>query len=310
MKRPARRAITTGPTSVVALRDALLTDITSAAQHLARRRKLGVRAVHDTRRRLKRARAVLALIRPALADEDFAACDHALREAGRSLAAARDAAVLARTYAKLGVRTATDKAPPNARPAATVAARKQHSADPTRSRQCLQAASDRLAQAPLSGRDWQVLGQGLRKVYRRGRRRVPRQTGHAPSDALHAWRRHAKRWWHVLEVFEVVAPKRLAGAIADAKKLADLLGDEHDFALLAVRIRGQHGKLAASDAAILERIDRRRSKLRRRAGMLGARVYADRPGDMERQMHRDWNRWRDAGAPTPAPDGANGESRH
>ena len=52
-------------------------------------------AVHDARRELKRARALLRLLRATLHARVYRGADLLLRDAGRSLAQARDVAVLA-----------------------------------------------------------------------------------------------------------------------------------------------------------------------------------------------------------------------
>jgi len=51
-------------------------------------------AVHDARKRLKKARAALRLARPVLGERRFARDNERLRDAGRPLGAVRDAAML------------------------------------------------------------------------------------------------------------------------------------------------------------------------------------------------------------------------
>jgi CHAD domain len=61
----------------------------------------GERAVHETRKALKRLRALLRLLRSNLGEETYARESRALRDAGRSLAGARDAEVMLRTLDSL-----------------------------------------------------------------------------------------------------------------------------------------------------------------------------------------------------------------
>src|SRR5262245_16843053 len=58
-------------------------------------------AVHETRKSLKRLRALLQLIRPALGEEAYRAENAHLREIARLLSGARDRHVLFETIAKL-----------------------------------------------------------------------------------------------------------------------------------------------------------------------------------------------------------------
>src|SRR4051812_47783318 len=54
-------------------------------------------AVHETRKRLKRLRALLRLVRPAIGEGVYARVNAAFRDTAKRLAAARDAKVLADT---------------------------------------------------------------------------------------------------------------------------------------------------------------------------------------------------------------------
>ena len=150
----------------------------------------------------------------------------------------------------------------------------------------------RLAQAPLHGRGWAPLGSGLRAVYRRGRRRLPEPGSATSSEALHAWRRHAKRYWHVLERFAVVNPQRLAAEIRGARRLSELLGEEHDLAMLDQQICGKQSSPEPDDLEVLQAVAERRAKLTPRAMKLGNRIYAEKPKALERRMRDDWERWR------------------
>ena len=120
----------------------------------------------------------------------------------------------------------------------------------------------------------------------------------AATEALHAWRRHAKRYWHVLEIFEVINPARLAPMIGDARRLSDLLGEDHDLAMLAERIRTRHVRPQTRDVALLRAIEERRARLGRRASKVGSRVYADRAREVERRLQADWERWHHAAVQT------------
>ncbi|HET7202711.1 MAG TPA: CHAD domain-containing protein [Steroidobacteraceae bacterium] len=268
----------------------MLRDLAAELSHTDHR-QLTPADVHITRKRIKRARAALALLRPALDEQDFDACDRSLRDAGRSLATARDATVIARTYARMRARTAT--ASPHPEPG-TVRTRtadgspQGQTVSATVAHRHLVAAVRRLGRAPLTARGWAPLGSGVRAVYRRGRRRRPRES-HPTTEALHAWRRHAKRYWHVLELFEGVNPQRIAPAVADARRLSDLLGEEHDLALLAERL---HGRRRGVDEAVLATVADRRARLTRRALKLGAKVYDEPARVVERCLRADWERWR------------------
>jgi CHAD domain-containing protein len=277
------------PTSPAAVRRTLLRDL---AADVARTAGVHLSAadVHGRRKRIKRARAALELLRPALCQTDYDACKRSLRDAGRSLATARDATVMAQTY--LRMRELTRGLPPQAsrQPPAwlTEDGPPGDPADAKVAHRHLRAALLRLERARLEGRGWAPLGSGVRGVYRRGRRRRPEQS-HPSTEALHAWRRHVKHYWHVLELFEHVHPQRLSRPIADAHRLSDLLGEVHDLAVLAGRLRGRRGRI---DRAVLATVAERHARLTHRALLLGAKVYDDPARVVERRLRHDWERWR------------------
>jgi CHAD domain-containing protein len=275
---------------------ALVRAIEAAAVRIAAGRSLSTEDVHDTRKRIKRARSALRVLRPALDDDAFSGCDRQLRAAGRDLSTARDAAVLAQTTARLRARLEGASPPTTNRVSRTKNRPGASTVDAARAHRNLRSAAATLARARLGRRGWKPLGSGVRAVYKRGRRFAAAVEQDATTEALHAWRRHAKRYWHVLEIFEGVNPARLAPIIGDARRLSDLLGEDHDLAMLAERIRTRRGRPQTRDVALLHAIEERRARLGRRASRIGSRVYADRARDVERRLQTDWERWRRATA--------------
>lgn len=274
-----------GPASV---RQALLREIQAAAAGIDRPTPTPA-VIHDTRKRIKRARAVLALLGPALAEQDYAQCDDELRAAGRALSALRDATVMARTAARIRARAGLPPAPP---PAASSRTRGEAALGRERGRKAhahLVTAAARLSHARVIGRGWARLGPGVRAVYRRGRRRRPPAEAEASSESLHAWRRHVKRLWHVLELFDAVNPRRIGAAIADARRLSQTLGEEHDLAMLAAQIRRRRPR-TDDDTGMLHVIADRRTRLTRRALRVGAKVYDEPARSFEKRLREDWER--------------------
>jgi hypothetical protein len=68
-----------------------------------------------------------------------------------------------------------------------------------------------------------------------------------------------------------------------AHALSDVVGDDHDLAVLRAAARERHAPLAPGELALLERlIARRRARLQRRALAQGRRVYARTPAELEK----------------------------
>jgi CHAD domain-containing protein len=159
----------------------------------------------------------------------------------------------------------------------------------------LDAVRAELEEARVRSASWkydterfEALRPGLERIYRRGRRSM-RAAADEPSDEhLHEWRKRAKDVWHTLQILRPAAPKRMKARARRAHRLSDLLGDDHDPAVLREHVA--HAEVAfgheGTRAALLSVIDRRRGSLQREALKLGAKVYGRRPKSFARSVER------------------------
>jgi CHAD domain-containing protein len=276
-------------------------------------------AVHETRKALKRLRALLRLLERELSAEVYAREDAAVRDIGRLLSGPRDAQVMLDTLDSL-----IERHPRK------LARRK----DVRKLRRALLAERDRLerqtlgesatlAQAlaqlgalraritawSLSDRDAaKLIERGLRDLYAQGRRRFRRARRNNGKDvhAMHRWRKRVKDLRYAAEMLErrPAARKKRSGASSRLHSLAErtdalaeLLGEDHDLAVLAERVRAEakprnHRRKRsqsigrATRKQLLQLIARRRRKLRRRALREGERLYRCRPKKFARRLRR------------------------
>jgi CHAD domain-containing protein len=282
---------TAAPSNVAAVRRTLVSDLSGLLDELPAGRALSPEEVHACRKRLKRMRAMLALLRPALDERSFLACDGDLRAAGKALARARNAAALAQVEQEL----LADATRPHKRKIRAVVGRRSTrgavatEAQASQTRRSVASGARRLRAVGLHASGWAPLGEGLRRVYRRGRRLMPDTAG-AGSQRLHAWRRHVKRYWHLLETFEPMNPRRLGPEVRAARLLSELLGQEHDLALLEARLSRRERRVPPGDTRALTLIGPRRAELTARALRVGRRLYAAKPRQVEADLRRDWQR--------------------
>jgi len=265
------------------------------------------RAVHEARTDLKQLRALLRLSGAALGKTVAKRENAALRDAGRALAGPRDAtvSVAALTALAPGATQAMDPAAFEAVRQHFVQARAAHDgADGA----ALRATMDAVARAlddvrsraadswRFEGRGFSIIRQGLKKTYKRGRRGF-RAACEAPSaEALHEWRKRVKDLWYQLGVLEPAWPSVLESYSGDLKTLSDVLGDEHDQAMLKQGIhdgidRGQLEASASTRAALDELIEARRGAWQDEALALGQRLYRDKPGVFVAQLGACFERW-------------------
>lgn len=256
--------------------------------------------VHAIRKRLKRLRALLRLASDGLDASTADGESTRFRDLGRPLSEVRDAAVLVETLDDL-----VERAGGLGRPDDVVAARDDllaRQADAARRAlgdgSALSDLDAGLAEArrALDGRAfdglcWSGLRSGLRRIDRRGRR-AARATPIGPTDeGLHEWRKRVKDLAYALDVVEPIRPDLIGRRAHLAAELADLLGDDHDLAVLRRTLLGPTMP-AASATLFLPAIDARRSELREATSALGRKVYRGRPSAFADRLDAAWRAWR------------------
>jgi CHAD domain-containing protein len=280
------------------------------------------RAVHETRKALKRVRAVLRLLEGELGAKTCAREHAALRNVAGSLAGARDGAVMLSTLdalikrhpRTLGRRRGVLELRRRVR-AEHARMERETLADPAGRAAVLgelQALRWRVAAWSLSDRDGIALIEAdLEKLYRQGRGRrlrVVRRKGDR-TIAMHEWRKRVKDLRYVAEMLERRggdsspdangsgqsgrAGERLRKIARRADALGELLGEEHDLAVLAAHLRA--GELRGreneswrtgrrSRERLLRAIAKRRRVLRKRALRDGGRLYKESPRKFVRRI--------------------------
>jgi CHAD domain-containing protein len=294
------------------------------------------KAVHETRKALKRLRALVRMLRRQLGEPAFARESAALRDAGRRLARTRDTEVLVATLdallkrhprrlgrrrglARLREALVAEREAAAARALGDVAMRAEVLDE-------LRAIRRRVSGWPLGGHgDIDALEKGLARIYRQGRKRYRRAASGKGNRgrALHEWRKRVKDLRYAAEMLDLRVPSerlvaghgsrrhgrgrrhaeaRLVRRLARrADGLGEMLGEEHDLALLADRIRAQGGRGGGGGQARLSRrnrkvlltlIARRRRKLRAQTLGEGARLYRRGPKKFVRRVRRAYRRAR------------------
>ena len=273
-----------------------------------------VRAVHDARKHLKKTRALLRLVRPALGRAAYRRENDALREAGLALSGARDADVLVATADALAAHAA-GRLPADvfdqlrdALAAEAAAARADgdgelHSGASDRTDgepdggapdladviAALEAAERRVDAWPLAGAGHATLLAGVTRAYARGREARAAARAEPDPELLHAWRKRAKDLWYHERLLAPAWPVVLKAHAKEAHRLTELLGDDHDLAVLDARLASAAPLAPAVDAARAELralVADRSARLRADAHRLGDRVYAESPKAFRRRLGR------------------------
>jgi CHAD domain-containing protein len=152
---------------------------------------------------------------------------------------------------------------------------------------------ERSAHWPVGDHGWSVIGAGLKRIYRQGRKAFATSQAVPSPENLHEWRKQAKYLWHQLQVVKPLRPGAIGKRADRAHKLADLLGDDHDLAVLRTQVETMSDAFpdAASRSALLALIDRYRARLQDKAFALGRRLYGKKPGVFARRFAHYWRDW-------------------
>ena len=240
--------------------------------------------IHETRKALKRTRALVRLQRGSLGAKRCRRTNQALRECGRRLAGARDAEVVLDTLERL-VRAHPKQL---ARSPGVEALRVRLLAERVRAGgqtgHGTSARAEVLVQLHGVRADltrWQprrsdraAAREGLHELYRQGRKRARVARKANSSEALHDWRKRVKDLRYAAEALGL---ERVAER-ADA--LGETIGEEHDLWLLSRCVR-RHRSCFAGDKparkALRRLIAKRRRALRKKALRLGKELYRRPP---------------------------------
>lgn len=237
--------------------------------------------MHRARVAVKRARAGLRVLRPALGERRYARRNDLLRAAARSLSALRDAEVLARTAAELAARGEAGASRELARRARLARRRRGALA---RAAALLSRALGAPAPRGLGPRR---AAEAVRRDYERALRRLEAARRRGGDEDFHAWRRAAKALLYELELFGR-APRGLRSQAKALKRLGSALGRDHDAGALAAALERE--SLSFGEPEPVERLAlrarREQAASRRRASRLGRRAFRPAPRAVARRVRR------------------------
>jgi CHAD domain-containing protein len=259
-------------------------------------------SIHEARRELKKARATLRLLRDALGESTYKRENAAIRDAARPLGEVRDGRVL---LDALDFLLNHYGAPASALPLSgfkRVLNRRRtelrsnvlgRSGQLRGARQALRQVCSRSDSWRVGRRGWSVIGAGLKRTYSSARDAFKATRSSLTDEQLHEWRKQTKYFWHELQLLEPIWPGELGELADESHKLADLLGEDHDLAVLRERALGarQAFPTGASRRAFLALIERCRAGLQAKALALGQRLYEEKPAAFTARLGKHWRDW-------------------
>ncbi len=259
--------------------------------------------IHTARKSLKKARAVLRLLRDGMSDDVYQAENSGLRDAGRVLSPIRDARSLIDAFDSLHDRYTKELEKVELEPLRKILqsnltkARRRLNLDlPAKSaelKNCIRGLEDCLVltkREDFAAIDPAVRGPGLQRVYRTGRKAFAEARAVRTTEALHEYRKQVKYLFNAIDGLDAAQDDRNSRTNSKILKWADRvgerLGDDHELAVLSLEIsRATYTPVDSSVIKILhELIERRRVKLEKGALRLGKKLYAQKPGKFRKDL--------------------------
>lgn len=271
-----------------------LEQIERAERQLSASESLEV-ATHETRKSLKRIRALLRLAQPGLGDTIYRAENARFRDIGALLSSARDSDVLLETVTKL------ETLPGEVASAALAAVKKlildaRERSQPARSegtREALEkltAAKKKFRRLKLEPDDFSTIERGIAQSYRRGRHAFAAAYADGADEAFHEWRKSVQQHWRQMALVSRAWPAFFEVRVEAARALSQILGDDHDLFLLVEYVRALPAdRLSAMHVGEIERQARaRQAELRKLAGPRGRQLFAGGAGGLGRRIRVIW----------------------
>lgn len=263
-------------------------------------------AIHDARLRLKKTRSLLRLVRRA-APAEFRHENTALRDAARALSIERDRQAVLEAIDKLLAHAEREwgesaehlRTLPQLRNG-LLDSQRQESNGAARDelvRQVtpqLRTARARLKQWTAAASDDQMVVSGFADSYRRARRALSDVLENPTAAHLHEWRKQIKYHRYQVRLFQQAWPAMLEVHCDELKRLADLLGDDHDLALVRQTLEDPAAEVPQENSnELLDLLERRRCELQAEAIPLGRRLFAEKPKRLTRRFMQYWCIYRD-----------------
>jgi CHAD domain-containing protein len=256
--------------------------------------------VHQIRKRCKKIRGVIRLVRPALG-KTYAFENAWFRDTAGELADFRDTRVLIGTYDQV-----MDAFEEHVERSAFAPVRRAltqrekqlfHTQDLD---QRLEQASARFVQARKRAKSWALQEQdftavsaGFLKTYRRGRQALIQAYTDPTPVRFHEWRKRVKYHRYHTRLLSHLWQPVMMELWREVKTLSDLLGDDHDLAVLhqILLTEPEFGQDEDRQAALIGLIKSRRTMLETAAQPLGERIYAEKPKRLRQRLEHYWRVW-------------------
>ncbi len=262
----------------------ILAEIDNARAALKRIESDPLYAVHESRKAIKKARSNARLIRKG--DKQASKRINAAgRRAANVLEEARDADSLEQIARAAAIHCDTPQMAAVLREEAERAHQDGLRID--RERACGQARANlddmarEVQKADLSGDPDAAMAEGLKRTFKRLKKRYETAKDDPSGETLHELRKRVKDWRYHTTALKKVWPDDVKKKRKKAKKAADLLGDHHDLTRLIARLDDRQGPHVDET---IDALKARRKALEKKALKQAKKILKYEPGELEEKV--------------------------
>jgi CHAD domain-containing protein len=264
----------------------------------------GDSAVHETRKHLKRARAILELVRGEIGKGLYRQQHRGLRDAGRLISDLRDAEVRLETVRHLesiehGRKAETIKAMLAFELENFMAAFAGWQSQAAPMLEEALKAIDCWAMDDFGG---EHLAGAVQRSYKRARKALAKAQAHPSAEGFHEFRSEAKRLCFHLRILEPVNAMVLKTLTAELGAVSHFLGQAHDLNFLGERLRDQDAEeqWQREAAKLLGVVKKGEGQLQRGGVELGEHFFVERPRDFGKRIAEWLEDWQQNRTPSLA----------
>lgn len=255
-------------------------------------------AVHETRKCIKRMRALVRLFRFILGEDTFKSLNAQLRDIAALLSEARDTQVMLDTVTRLQEESPAKAAGAFESVKAALIERMSMSkeagaktGDTAEVTARLQKFGKGIARLKIADATIDGVVRGLEVSYRNGRKAFGTAFRSESDENFHEWRKLVQQQWRQMNLVSAAWPDYYGARVSVARELAQMLGDDHDLAMLVEFVGSNEPPAVQPTEAgkLIALITERQAALRVSSRFLGTRLYAEGASGLARRTVTYWH---------------------
>ncbi len=257
--------------------------------------------IHNARKSFKKIRSLLRLVKKDLGKSRYKRENKWFRHAKNRLSSVRDAEAMIETFDALAERFSSigECSSLNSLRGALEERRRRIADEAVDLEQMASATAESLLEVEDRTRAWRLahdgfaaIRPGLERSYGAGRKAMDKAYRKPTDERFHEWRKRVKDHWYHCRLLRSIWPEQMSARIDELKRLSDLLGDDHDLAVLRQVLEEEGGGLDGDTGTITCLAERRQGELRSEARGLGERLYEKAPDCLADEFAGYWKAWK------------------